>query len=142
MNYSSSELMALMESIVDGNPSIDTLMSASKIMDDNMNKMYKKYDVEPKSVKSYPFEKLRNFIKTSNKYIYSSNLASLFLTQNKSIDHYIMSIEKIPVAEINDKYLVAPVIDYSRSNKPTLLIMDRNGKIRVENATLDISSLI
>ena len=122
-------------------PSMETIMNASKIMDDKMYKMFDEMNTTDDRLKNYPVEKLRNFLNTSRRYIASNYLSSMFLSQNKTIDHYIMEIDGVPVAEVKDKYLVAPVIDYALFNRPTLISMDRSGNISVNDATLDLSPI-
>lgn len=122
-------------------PSMETVMNVSKIMDDQMYEMFNSMNTNDEQLKNYPVEKLRNFIKTSGRYVSSNYLSSMFLSQNKTIDHYIMEIDGIPIAEVKDKYLVAPVLDYALFNKPTLISMDRTGNIEVNDATLDLSPI-
>ena len=52
-----------------------------------------------------------------------------------------MEIDGIPIAEVKNKYLVAPVLDYALYNKPALISMDRDGNIEVNDATLDLSPI-
>ena len=116
-------------------------MNVSKIMDDQMYEMFNSMNTNEEQLKNYPVEKLRNFIKTSGRYVSSNYLSSMFLSQNKTIDHYIMEIDGIPIAEVKNKYLVAPVLDYALFNKPTLISMDRTGNIEINDATLDLSPI-
>ena len=136
------DVMEMMESLTyNEKPSMDTVMNSSKIMDDMMHQMLDDMNTTDDRLKNYPVEKLRNFLSTSSRYIPSNYLSSMFLSQNKTIDHYIMEIDGIPVAEVKDKYLVAPVIDYALFNKPTLISMDRSGNIEINDATLDLSPI-
>lgn len=136
------EMIEMMESLTrNEKPSMDTVMSSSKIMDDMMYQMFDDMGTTDSQLKNYPVEKLRNFLNTSQRYVPSKYLSSMFLSQNKTIDHYIMEINGIPVAEVKDKYLVAPVIDYALFNKPTLISMDRAGNIEVNDTTLELSPI-
>ena len=140
MNH--EELIGMMEALTyNEKPSMDTIMNASKVMDDNIYKILDDMNTNDDQLQNYPIDKLRNFINTSRRYISSKYLSSMFLSQNKTIDHYIMEIDGIPIAEVKNKYLVAPVLDYALYNKPALISMDRDGNIEVNDATLDLSPI-
>lgn len=136
------DFFALMESLTYGEKiNVDSAMKHAKIMDDHMIDMFEKLGTPDETLHNYPIDKLRNYLNTTHRYMASKYLSSLFLSQNKTIDHYIMEIEKIPIAEVKDKYLVAPVIDYAAGFKPTLISLDRDGNIKVFDSILDLSPL-
>ena len=133
MNEDPKNLMLMMESLTYGDKlPINSVMQASKVVDDKINHMLQDQDTPMDALHEYPIEKLRNYITLSRRYRPSPYLASFFLSANKTIDHYVAEIEGIPVAEVKDKYLVLPVVDYANYNQPTLIIMNRKGEIHTE----------
>lgn len=136
------ELLSMMESLTYGeSPDIDETMQLMKEMDDRMFDLFEDTDTPDETLHNYPIDKLRNYLNTTHRYKPSKYLSSMFLSQNKTIDHYIMEIDGIPVAEVKNRYLVAPVIDYALYNKPTLISMDRDGNIKVHDSILELGPI-
>lgn len=133
------DLLTLMESATcEEVINIDTIMKSNKLLDDYMYEIFKSNDITKKELSGYPIEKLRNFLRSTFRYRPNKQLASMFLSQNKEIDNFIMEIDDVPIAEVQDKYLVAPVTDYAVNNKPVLIVMDRKGEINTYNSMIDI----
>jgi hypothetical protein len=91
-------------------------------------------DYDKMKVKNYNLDKLLAFFYNSRRYKTNSYTNSLFLNNNESISGYSYietNEEPILVCEIDDKYLIIPVMDLSDNYKMKLISIDKNNNIEI-----------
>ena len=90
---------------------------------------------------SYPLDEINNYIAEHREFQPSENISNMILSGLSSIgkvEYNYAQHSGIPMAEFDDRLLVCPVVDASKSYKPTLIYMDRSGKITQSEYTVNM----
>lgn len=104
--------------------------------DRKLSKLMDMADLEYKNLesKNYKLDKLLGFFYNSRRYKTNSYTNSLFLNNNESVAGYSYietNEEPILVCEVDDKYLIIPVMDLADNYKMKLISMDKDGNIEI-----------
>lgn len=90
---------------------------------------------------SYPLDTINNYIDEHRELQPSENISNMILSGLSNIgkiEYNYAQHSGIPMAEFDDRLLVCPVVDASKSYKPTLVYMDRSGNINQTEYTVNM----
>lgn len=90
---------------------------------------------------SYPLDEINNYIAEHREFQPSANISNMILSGLSSIgkvEYNYAQHSGYSYAEFDDRLLVCPVLDASKSYRPTLVYMDRSGKITQSEYTVNM----
>lgn len=108
---------------------------------DKLNAPVDNHSISAPKTGSYPLDEINNYIDEHREFQPSENISNMILSGLSSIgkvEYNYAQHSGIPMAEFDDRLLVCPVVDASKSYRPTLVYMDRSGKITQSEYTVNM----